>query len=137
MTIHAYLTFNGNCKEAMKFYQKCLGGELRFQTLGESPLSEKMPTKMKKCILQATLSSRHFLLMGSDLVSEEGLLKGNGVSLVLNCESEKDIRTQYIKLSQGGEQLQPLKKTSWNKLFGTIKDRYGFYWMLNLLNKEI
>jgi PhnB protein len=37
--INSYLTFNGNCQEAMIFYQKCLGGELTFQTVGESPLS--------------------------------------------------------------------------------------------------
>jgi Bacteriocin-protection, YdeI or OmpD-Associated len=51
--INAYLTFNGNCREAMIFYKECLGEELVFQTVGESPLSDKMPPQMKDCILHS------------------------------------------------------------------------------------
>ena len=130
-SINSYLTFSGNCREAMTFYQKCLGGELTFQTVGESPLAEKMPEKMKNCILHSTLINGSILLMGSDMVSEEGLLKGNSVSLVLTCKSEKEIRACYRKLSQDGEQTQPLENTFWNALFGGLTDKYGNTWMLN------
>ena len=129
--INAYLTFNGNCREAMTFYKKCLGGELSFQTIGESPLSETMPPKMKKCILHSVLTNKEFVLMGSDMVGEKGLLKGNAVSLVFNCASEKEIRTCYEKLSRGGEQTQPLKDTFWHALSGDLTDKYGNTWMLN------
>lgn len=134
-TINSYLTFNGNCREAMTFYKKCLGGKLSFQTIGESPLSETMPAKMKKCILHSVLANKEFVLMGSDMVSERGLLKGNAVSLMLNCASEKEIRTCYKKLSQGGEQTHPLENTFWNALFGGLTDKYGNTWMLNY-NRE-
>lgn len=43
MDLHAYLTFNGNCREAMTFYQDCLGGELCFQPLEESLLAPGLP----------------------------------------------------------------------------------------------
>src|SRR5436309_2765118 len=109
--ISSYLTFNGNCREAMTFYKKCLGGRLFFQTIGESPLSEKMPKKMKKCILHSTLANGSLLLMGSDMVNEKGLLKGNSVSLILTCKSEKEIREYYKNLSKGGEQTHPLENT--------------------------
>ena len=37
--IKPYLTFNGNCKEAINFYKEALGGEILFtQTFGESPM---------------------------------------------------------------------------------------------------
>ena len=54
--INSYLTFNGNCREAMTFYQECLGGELFMQTIGESPMAEQMPLPMKESILHATLT---------------------------------------------------------------------------------
>jgi len=130
-TINSYLTFNGNCREAMTFYKKCLGGELIFQTIGESPLSESMPSKMKKCILHSELTTKDFVLMGSDMVTERGLLKGNAVSLVLNCTSDTEIREYYKRLSQGGEQTHPLENTFWNALFGGLRDKYGNTWMLN------
>jgi PhnB protein len=126
-----YLSFTGNCRQAMTFYKKCLGGELSFQTAGEAPMSDKMPKKMKDCILHSKLSNGSLLLMGSDMVGENGLLKGNAVSLMLNCTSEKAIRTCYKKLSAGGQQTHPIENIFWGALFGGLTDKYGNSWMLN------
>ncbi len=128
--INSYLTFNGNCREAMQFYKKCLGGELYFQTIGESPLYEKMPAKMKRCIIHSSLTNENIVLMGSDMVSEKGLIKGNAVSLMLNFESEKEIKDCYKKLSQGGEQTHFLEDTFWGAVFGGLTDKYGNHWLL-------
>ncbi len=91
---------------------------------------------MKNCILQAVLTHKDFVLMGSDMVSESGLLKGNSVSMVLNCSSEKEIRECYKNLSRGGEPTHPLEITFWNALFGGLKDKYGNTWILNYKNDE-
>jgi PhnB protein len=115
----------------MTFYKECLGGELIFQTIGESPLSEKMPKKMKDCILHSTLTNGFLVLLGSDIVNESGLIRGNSVSLVLNCSSEKEIRNSYEKLSAGGYATHPLEDTFWGALFGELTDRHGNRWLLN------
>jgi PhnB protein len=130
-TINSYLTFNGNCREAMTFYKECLGGELTFQTIGESPLSGKMPKKMKDCILHSTLTNGSLVLMGSDMVCENGLIRGNAVSLTLNCNSETEIRSCYKKLSAGGVATHPLEDSFWGALFGGLTDKYGNIWLLN------
>jgi PhnB protein len=41
--INAYLNFNGQCREAMTFYQECLGGELVMQKISESPMAARVP----------------------------------------------------------------------------------------------
>ncbi|WP_460684396.1 VOC family protein [Niabella aquatica] len=129
--INSYLTFNGNCREAMIFYKGCLGGELTFQTIGESPLSAKMPKRMKNCIVHATLSKEALLLMASDMVSEQGLIKGNSVLLSLNCSSEEEIKDCYAKLSAGGTASHPLEENFWGVLFGSLTDKFGNHWVLN------
>ncbi|MCF8253564.1 MAG: VOC family protein [Bacteroidia bacterium] len=126
----SYLTFNGNCREAMTFYQECLGGELHFQTLGESPLSAKMPKKMKSCILHSSLSKGNIKLMGTDMVGERGLLKGNNISLSLSCSSEEEIKEIFTKLSLGGNKNQALEHTFWNTIFGNLTDKFGIHWLL-------
>src|SRR5580704_4249061 len=103
MRIHSYLTFNGNCRAAMEFYKDCLGGRLHFQTVGESPLGEKMPMAMQDYILQSTLTKGDFLLMASDFVEDKGLIRGNAVSLVLDCDSRADLKKYYDRLARGGE----------------------------------
>ncbi|MDP4262686.1 MAG: VOC family protein [Bacteroidota bacterium] len=129
--INSYLTFSGNCREAMTFYKKCLGGELILQTIGESPLSDKMPPQMKECIVHSTLTKDTLVLMGSDMVSEDGLTKGNSVSLMLNCSSEEEIRTFYEKLSAGGKATYPVQNSFWGALFGDLTDKYGNHWLLH------
>jgi PhnB protein len=113
--IDSYLTFNGNCRE----------------TVGESPLSEKMPKQMKDCILHATLTKSTLILMGSDMVPPVGLVKGNAVSLSINCISEEEIKTFYKKLSKGGKADHPLEDTFWGALFGDLTDKFGNHWLLN------
>ncbi|HEY1040388.1 MAG TPA: VOC family protein [Bacteroidia bacterium] len=130
-TIHSYLTFNGNCREAMTFYRDCLGGELTFQTIGESPLAAQLPGKMKDCILHSTLTNGNMVLLGSDMVSAQGLKKGNTVSMVLNCMSEEEIKSCYKKLSDGGTADHPLENTFFGALFGDLTDKFGNHWLLN------
>lgn len=129
--INSYLTFNGNCREAMRFYADCFGGELTLQTIGESPLADKMPAKMKDCILHATLTSGPLLIMASDMVGDKGLVKGTAISLMLNCSSEEEIRNYYTRLSDGGEATHPLEISFWGALFGDLTDKYGHQWMLH------
>jgi PhnB protein len=129
--LNPYLTFNGNCREAMHFYQECLGGELVLQTIGDAPMSDKIPEEMKRYILHASLSSNAVVLMASDMVGEKGLTPGNTVSLLLSCDSESDMRNYYTKLSDGGEQTHPIELTHWGALFGDLTDRYGNQWLLH------
>lgn len=129
--INSYLTFSGNCREAMNFYKDCLGGEIIFQTVGESPLCDQMPAMMKDSILHSCLTNNQLILMGTDMVAEGGLIRGNAVSMVLHCSNEDEIRRTYEKLSEGGEKTHPLEETFWGALFGDLKDKYGNSWMLN------
>lgn len=131
MQINAYLTFNGNCRAAMVFYQQCLGGELLLQTIGSAPLSEKMPEAMKNLILQATLRNNNLVLMGTDMPPRAGLIKGNAVSMTLQCNSEKELVDCYKKLAKGGVAEHPVQTTYWGAHFGTLTDKFGNHWLLN------
>lgn len=133
-TISAYLNFNGNCREAMLFYQQCLGGELIWQTLGEFPNAEIMPKQMQDCILHATLSKSSLVLMGSDILNEDGLKKGNSILLMLNCESEEEMTDYYNKLSLGGIQTHPVARNIWGALLGNLTDKFGNQWLLHFKN---
>lgn len=136
MQIISYLTFNGNCRDAMTFYQECLGGKLIFQTIGESPMADLMPEEMKECILHSTLTTEGFAIMGSDMIPDTGLIKGNAVSLMLNCTSEADIRLFFDKLSNGSNISHPLENTFWDALLGDLTDKFGNNWILKFDKKN-
>ncbi len=125
----SYLTFNGNCREAMEFYQKCLGGNLFFQSFDEFPGAENAPITLKKYIVHARLENGPVLLMGSDMVGEDGLLLGNTLSILLASTYEIELRKYFESLSYGGRVIRPLNATSTGNLFGGLTDQFGTQWL--------
>jgi PhnB protein len=128
--INAYLHFNGNCREAMTFYQECLGGELTMQTIGESPMAAQMSPEAKDSIMHATLTKGGLVLMASDMMGDKPDY-GNVISLMLYCSSEDEIKDCFAKLSSGGTIQQPLAEQFWGANYGELTDKSGLNWMLN------
>ena len=130
MQIHSYLTFNGNCREAMQFYKRCFGGELTIQTVGSIDPSKDMPREMMDCVLQASLVQGTAVIMATDMVGEEGLNRGNAVSMLINCSSEMELRRCYDRLSAGSRIQSQIEETASGALFGQLTDKYGNSWLL-------
>ncbi len=129
--INAYLNFNGNCRDAMNFYKECLGGELALQAVEGSPIEAQCPPAIKNQVLHASLMKDAILLMGSDMVGPDGFIKGNTMSLSLNCSSEEEINSFFSTLSAGGKIIHPLRVEFWGAIFGVFTDKFGVRWMLN------
>ena len=115
----------------MAFYNDCFGGTLTFQTVGELPGADQLPGPMKRVILQATLVNDQLILIGSDMVGDQGLITGNAVSLMLRCSNEDELRSYYEKLLPGGAEIRPPENTYWDVSFGVLQDRYGHQWLLS------
>lgn len=128
--VNPYLTFNGNCAEAMNFYKDCLGADLKIQTVGESPAAGKMGVTDDK-VMHAALTKGDISLFASDLLGKDQFTPGTDVSLCLNCSSEEEIRSFFAKLSVGGKVGSELQDTFWGAIFGELTDKYGKHWMFN------
>lgn len=129
--LSAYLRFGGACREAMTFYQACLGGDLTMQTIGESPVADQMPPEMHDLTIHAMLVNGALSLLGSDMAGPEGLTPGNTIALSLNCDSEEGLNDAYASLSAGGQATFQPQKEFWGGMFGTLVDKYGVEWLLN------
>jgi PhnB protein len=130
-TIHAYLTFNGNCREAMTFYQECLGGELVLQTVKGSPMESHWPKEVHNTILHGSLTKGSLTLLASDRVEPQGLSPGNAISLSLLCSNTEEIERFFKNLSTGGKIKYPLHDFYDGKI-GGLEDKFGINWLLKL-----
>lgn len=129
--INAYLTFDGNCREAMTFYKDCLGGELAITTVGQTPASSQLPEKYKDAVMHAALKNGSLALFASDMMGMEEIRRGNTVTMMLYCSSEDEIRTYFKKLSAGAKVTTELKTEFWGSLYADLTDKFGMRWMLN------
>lgn len=131
--LYPYLTFEGNCREAMNFYQEVLGGELEFMVVKDSPVAGQMPPQYSDAILHSTLRHEEFEIMGSDM-NPAALINGNGVHMSLIFKDEAETRELFDKLSAGGKVLQPLHEMFFG-IIGTFTDKYGKNWLFECDNR--
>lgn len=130
MQIHAYLNFDGQCREAFTFYQRVLDGELALQTHGDSPMREHTPPEWHGRILHARLAVGEGVLMGSDS-PPGGHARAQGFAVSLNVESAGEAERIFAALAEGGQVQMPLQETFWASRFGMLVDRFGTPWMVN------
>lgn len=129
--ITPYLFFYGNCKEAMTFYQQCLGGTLAISTVAETPMADQMPADKKDMIMHSNLMLEGVpLLMASDDIMG-GTKDGSRISLSMGFDSEDAINDAFTKLSAGGKIIHPVTKEFWGAFFGQFTDKFGMHWMMN------
>lgn len=127
----AYLHFSGQCREALTFYQQCLGGELNMQKIAESPMGAQMPSEAGANILHGTLKKDGItIVMGSDMMGAR-LKQGNSVALCLYCSSNEELNKCFDRLSAGGLVTMPPHQSFWGGIYGELTDRYGVMWMLS------
>jgi len=136
--LNPYVRFNdAKCREAMTFYKECLGGgELTFQTVGESPMAKDMPKETHNRIMHASFKKGGIEFFASDMMRDKAVV-GDNIALALNCKNKKEIENFFEKLSKGGEVFMPLEKAFWGGLFGIVTDKFGIEWMLNFQEEEM
>jgi PhnB protein len=133
-SVNPYLVFDGNCADAMRFYERVLGGKLeRMMTFGEMPEQDKKPAPgTANRIAHARLDLKGGVLMASDTMPNypyEGM-KGFSVSLTYSTAAES--KRIYDALAEGAKQVtMPFQKTFWSEGFGMLTDRFGTPWMVN------
>jgi len=131
MQLNPYLTFNGQCEAAFKFYEQCLGGKIvMMMPHGESPMAEQTPEEWRNKILYAQLTIGDIVLMGSDSPPDY-FEKPQGFSVNLQFEDIAEAERVFQALAEGGTVRMPLQETFWAKRFGMFIDRFGIPWMVN------
>ncbi|MEK4301598.1 VOC family protein [Oceanobacillus sp. FSL W8-0428] len=125
-----YLTFNGNAKEALNYYQKVFDGEiLAIQTFGEADYPT--PPEAENRIIHAQFKKDALFFMVSDTFPGQPVETGNHISLVLEFESEASIQKVYDNLHQESKVLMKLQDTFWGAKYAKVKDKFGIVWDLN------
>lgn len=130
-SICPYLTFSGQCREAMTYYQQCFGGDLQLQTVAESPVASQCPPDISHHIMHSMLTNGNLTIMASDM-HREAIVNGNTITLVLQGLDESDARRLFGQLSDRGQVIEPLHESFWGALFGVAEDRFGMRWLFNV-----
>src|SRR5687768_15536350 len=100
MKLFMQLNFGGNCEEALRFYEKHLGGKIiSMMNQSEAPGA---PKNAGKAIIHARLDIGDTVLIAND-VPATVFQKMRSVYLYLSVDSDKEADRVYTLLSESGE----------------------------------
>jgi PhnB protein len=135
MKLYPYLSFNGNCEEALNFYKEALDGEItQLGRYGDSAMESSEAIKDK--VLHGRLQFGQMLIMASDAMDENNTRIGDNISLSVECETNDQLEQVFSKMSEGGKITMPLQDQFWGAKFGMLTDKFGLHWMFNCEHKK-
>jgi PhnB protein len=139
MEIQPYILFNGRCEEAIAFYGSALNAQvlmkLRAKDAPPDP-SHPVPPEHADKIMHATLviGKTHVLMSDGDVRSSNTVHAG--FSLSVTADDLESGQRYFNALSQGGQITMPFQQTFWTPGFGTLVDKFGVPWMVNVRHEE-
>ena len=138
MNLTPFLLFDGNCAEAMAFYQSCLGGDLTITRIGDTPMKGQMPPELHHKVAHAHLKSGLIEFSATDWMHATRKPKqGNTVAMYLNSGRYKELRAGFDRLAMGAapELLDDLRDLPFGS-YGHLADKYGVHWFMQGEKKE-
>jgi PhnB protein len=129
--LNPYISFNGDARQAIEFYQSVFGGKLTLSTFKEFNASHGPADD--NLIMHSQLEAENGMtLMASDTPSGMEYRPGTNISVSLSGDNEAELTRYFQKLSAGGMVAMPLEKAPWGDSFGMCTDKFGVGWMVNI-----
>jgi PhnB protein len=136
MRIVTSLSFQGTCREAFEFYANVLDGKIiaaiPYGDAAGLPVSDE---KYKTWLMHCWLEAGDQALMGSDMdvgwAPNIGKPK-NGFDVTLHTSDKAEAQRWFDQLSEGGKAVMPFAETFFSPGFGSLIDRFGVPWMINV-----
>ncbi len=130
MRICPYISFNGNCAEAVAFYEKVFNVKAQIQRYKDAPSDSGIPMSegTENFIMHAQLELDGAVIMLSDTLPDYPVRMGENIALMLEFDEVEKVKAVFNALKEGGEVSMELEPTFWSKYFGSLTDKFGISW---------
>ncbi|RKT53887.1 VOC family protein [Saccharothrix australiensis] len=128
--LNPYISFAGDAREAMEFYQGVFGGRLTLSTYGE--LGSPDAPEAHQIMHGMLETPGGYTIMGADTPPGMSHHPGDNITISLSGDDGDELRGYWDQLSADGQVTVPLEKQMWGDEFGACVDRFGISWMVNI-----
>jgi PhnB protein len=131
MKCDLYLTFDGNCEEALDFYKEVFNGTYQVvMRYADGPPEYNVKGNEDK-IMHATMTFGD----GCELKASDSfhmpIQKGNAYHVSILADNPEQGAAFFDKLSQKGQITMPYQEVFWGGNFGSLIDAFGIQWMIS------
>ena len=134
MKVQPYLSLDGRCEEALEFYRRALGAEIRalmrYKDMPEPREPGMVRPETENKVMHAEMRIGDTIVMASDGECTGQQTKFEGITLTISAADDVEAGRVFAALAEGGQVRMPLTKTFFSSGFGMLADRFGVPWMV-------
>ena len=133
MRICPYVSFNGNCEEAVAFYEKAFNVKAEIMRYKDAPPGNgyQAPEGTENLIMHAQFEIDGAMIMLCDVPPEYSVKAGENVAVMAEFDSAEKAKAVFDALKEGGEISMDIQETFWSKCFGSLTDKFGINWNIS------
>lgn len=134
MRISPYLSFNGNCAEAVAFYEKAFNVKAEIMRYKDAPPEDgyQLPEGTENLVMHAQFEIDGAMIMLCDLPPQTPVKVGENIAIMAEFDSADQAKAAFEALKDGGEVSMEIQETFWSKCFGSLTDKFGISWNISI-----
>ena len=136
VTVIPYLSFRGNCEEALNTYIEAFGGEIFYLSRWSKETYDVTPEQIGKVMHAEFVLGNTRMAAGDTYDSER---KNTAIKLMIHMDSKEDASQTISVLSKEGTIISPLHSHPEpdDSGCGSItRDRFGYTWIITCPNPD-
>ncbi|MCL2411325.1 MAG: VOC family protein [Treponema sp.] len=131
MALDVFLTFNGNCREALDFYSGVFKSNIEgLMTFSDAPASDGYVASEsdKNKIMYASLNISGSTVMFSDTPDGMPYNAGNNIVLTVNVTERAEVERLFGALNIDPNPHMPPQQTFFAEYYAMAADKFGLIW---------
>jgi PhnB protein len=129
MKVQAYLSFKGNCHDALNFYSDIFDAKIVNKQTYEDAKTD-IPASYRTKLQHAELKGNNVHFMAYDAAPDTPLNVGNQMHMSIDVSNENEGKDLFNKLSNNGKVHHDYRERDWG-YYGRCTDEFGTNWMIN------
>ena len=134
MKISPYISFSGNCEEAIAFYEKAFNVKVEIMRYKDAPPDSgyETPKGTENLVMHAQFELGGEIVMLCDTPPEYPVTSGNNIAIMAEFDNAETAKKMFEALKEGGEVGMEIQETFWSKCFGSLTDKFGINWNISI-----
>ncbi|MDR0272768.1 MAG: VOC family protein [Clostridiales bacterium] len=134
MRICPYISFNGNCNEAVAFYENAFNVKAEISRYKDAPPGNGYapPAETENYIMHAQFEVDGAMIMLCDMPPDSPAKIGDNIAIMAEFDSEEKAKAAFNVLKDGGNVSMEIQETFWSKCFGSLTDKFGINWNISI-----
>ncbi|MDO5523474.1 MAG: VOC family protein [Bacteroidia bacterium] len=139
---HPFISFNGTCEKAFNMYKTIFGSDyvkfIRYNDVMHQEGAPQSSAEFGNQIRHIELPLNHDVsLLGCDNAEDSaGLVEGNNLKICIMPEDNEEANRLFEALSEEGEVKVEMQDSSWGSYYGSLIDKFGIHWMIEVPSNE-